>query len=117
MTVSPEKIRQLCLLSRLFLNQRELREFPGELERIIAFMDKLPRSETSGSEPEGAPDGTSKLSGDILGRTLSSPEALSNALTTSKDCFSVPLVIHRPIDSGQSGRQDPPSSPQRGDKE
>jgi len=81
----------------LQFNDAEREEIKNDLEKMIAFVDKLKELDTTGIEPllHMTPN-TSILREDIPGNMLTQQQALQNAPNHDKRFIKVPKVIKKP---------------------
>jgi aspartyl-tRNA(Asn)/glutamyl-tRNA(Gln) amidotransferase subunit C len=96
MNISEDKIDQLAHLARLQFEGEQKETIKADLERIIAFCEKLKEVDTDGVAPliyineEG-----NKLRIDEVGEMISQKDALKNAPDADSDYFRVPKVIRK----------------------
>lgn len=96
MKISEEKVDQLAHLARLEFKGEQKEAIKADLERIIAFCEKLKEVDTEGIAPliylneEG-----NRLRTDEVGEMLTQDEALKNAPDADSDYFRVPKVIRK----------------------
>ena len=98
MEITPELIRELCVLSRLQVSEAELVEWQSDLQKMVAFVEQLQRVDTSGIEPlihMGAAQQV--LREDLVQGTISRDIALQQASGAATPYFSVPKVISSPV--------------------
>jgi aspartyl-tRNA(Asn)/glutamyl-tRNA(Gln) amidotransferase subunit C len=98
MEITPELIRELCVLSRLQVSEAELAEWQSDLQKMVAFVEQLQRVDTSGIEPliyMGAAQQV--LREDLVQGTISRDIALQQAAGAATPYFSVPKVISSPV--------------------
>ena len=96
MEVTDALIDNLSNLARLEFKQEEKEEIRKDLQRMIAFVEKLREVDTAGVEPllHMSP-GINVLREDIVGGSMGREEALSNAPSTDGVYFKVPKVIRK----------------------
>lgn len=96
MQVTDELIDNLSNLARLEFSAAEKEEIRKDLERMIAFVEKLGELDTNGVEPllHMSPE-ANVLRDDIPGGSVSRDAALSNAPATDGTYFEVPKVIRK----------------------
>ncbi|HLY72118.1 MAG TPA: Asp-tRNA(Asn)/Glu-tRNA(Gln) amidotransferase subunit GatC [Puia sp.] len=97
MQVTDELIDNLAELACLEFTAPEKEEIKKDLERMIAFIDKLNELDTTGVEPQlHMSDEMNTLRDDVLEGSVSREEALKNAPLTDGVFFKVPKVIKNP---------------------
>jgi aspartyl-tRNA(Asn)/glutamyl-tRNA(Gln) amidotransferase subunit C len=97
MKVTPELVDKLARLSRLQFNKEELEEIRQDLEKMIAFIDKLNELDTTGVEPLlHLSPGQSGLREDAAGDMTDPSEALKNASGHKDGFFTVPAAVKKP---------------------
>ncbi|MGD2174123.1 MAG: Asp-tRNA(Asn)/Glu-tRNA(Gln) amidotransferase subunit GatC [Candidatus Brocadiaceae bacterium] len=94
MPITREQVDYVARLARLELTEEEKERFAGQLDAIIAYMDKLNELDTSQVEPmvhgiEGRQAGRP----DRVRESLPRRDALCNAPESSEGCFRVPRII------------------------
>jgi len=89
-----EQVRYIAHLARIELSPDEERKFTHQLERILAYVEKLRELDTTNVPP------TSHVlplrdvfRRDKLGFSLSPEEALSNAPSRKDNLFEVPRIV------------------------
>jgi aspartyl-tRNA(Asn)/glutamyl-tRNA(Gln) amidotransferase subunit C len=98
MEVNDELIDNLAELACLEFSSSEKEEIKKDLERMIAFIDKLNELDTTGVEPQlHMTDEINVLRDDILEGSVTREEALKNAPLTDGIYFKVPKVIKNPL--------------------
>ena len=89
-------IENLASLARLYFNEEEKKEIKGDLQRMIAFIDKLNELNTDGVEPLlHMSDAINVFREDEVRGSVSIEEALKNAPETDGVFFKVPKVIRK----------------------
>ncbi len=97
MEVNDELIDNLAELACLEFSSSEKEEIKKDLERMIAFIDKLNELDTTGVEPQlHMTDEINILRDDVLEGSITREEALKNAPLTDGIYFKVPKVIKNP---------------------
>jgi aspartyl-tRNA(Asn)/glutamyl-tRNA(Gln) amidotransferase subunit C len=96
MEVNDALIDKLSNLARLEFNPAEKEEIKNDLQRMIAFVEKLAELDTTGVEPllHMSPE-INVLREDEPHASISREEALSVAPATDGVYFKVPKVIQR----------------------
>ena len=96
MEVNDAMIENLANLARLHFNEEEKQEIKTDLQRMIAFIDKLNELNTDGVEPVlHMSDGTNVLREDEIQGSVSREEGLKNAPESDGVFFKVPKVIKK----------------------
>ena len=96
MEVNDQLINNLAQLSRLEFNAEEKDEIKNDLQKMIAFIDKLNELDTSGVEPLlHMSDNVNVLREDEVKGSISTEEALKNAPLHDEQFFKVPKVIKK----------------------
>lgn len=96
MEVNDAMVEKLAHLSRLEFNEREKAEIKIDLQRMIAFVDKLNELDLDGVEPMlFMSDEVNVLREDEIKGSISRDEALKNAPLHDGLFFKVPKVIKR----------------------
>ena len=95
MKITLEEVSRVAHLAHLRFSDAELERLRGQLDQILAYIDKLNELKTDGVEPAtgGAIGPVAPMRDDKLGPTLSLEEALSNAPECGRGHFKVPRVI------------------------
>jgi aspartyl-tRNA(Asn)/glutamyl-tRNA(Gln) amidotransferase subunit C len=96
MEVNDTMIENLATLARLHFNEEEKKEIKGDLQRMIAFIDKLNELNTEGVEPVlHMSDAINVFREDEIQGSISREAALKNAPSTDGVFFKVPKVIRK----------------------
>lgn len=96
MIVNDELIEKLAQLSHLHFDESEKENIKSDLQRMIAFIDKLNEVNTEGIEPLlHMSDNADHYRDDIVQGTISREEALKNAPDHDGTFFKVPKVIKK----------------------
>jgi aspartyl-tRNA(Asn)/glutamyl-tRNA(Gln) amidotransferase subunit C len=96
MEVNDDLINNLAQLSRLEFNNEEKREIKNDLQKMIAFIDKLNELDTTGVEPLlHMSDNINVLREDEVKGSISREDALKNAPLHDEHFFKVPKVIKK----------------------
>jgi aspartyl-tRNA(Asn)/glutamyl-tRNA(Gln) amidotransferase subunit C len=96
MEVNDALIDKLANLARLEFQPEEKARLKNDLQKMIAFVEKLQELDTAGSEPLlQMSTRTDVLREDVAKVTLTREEALKNAPETDGVFFKVPKVIER----------------------
>lgn len=101
MEITDELVQRVAHLARLSFNEEELPRMRQDMQRMIAFVEKLNELDTTGVEPLiHMSTETNVLREDIEANTLTQEEALANAPSRDSDYFKVPKVLRNPMDEG-----------------
>ena len=96
MEVNDALIDNLANLARLTFSEQEKAEIRGDLQRMIAFVEKLKEVDTSQTEPLlHMTDALNVYREDEVKGSMSKAEALANAPSADQDYFKVPKVIKK----------------------
>jgi aspartyl/glutamyl-tRNA(Asn/Gln) amidotransferase, C subunit len=96
MEVNDDLINNLAQLARLEFNDAERDEIKSDLQKMIAFIDKLNELDTTGVEPLlHMSENINVLREDEVKGTISREEALKNAPLHDEQFFRVPKVIKK----------------------
>lgn len=96
MEVNDAMVEKLAHLSRLQFNEIEKAEIKSDLQRMIAFVEKLNELELNGVEPLlHMSDEVNVLRDDEVKGSVSREEALKNAPLHDEQFFKVPKVIKK----------------------
>lgn len=94
MPITHKEVEYVAHLSRLALTEEEMRRLGGQLDSILAYMDKLNELDTTGVEPMvHAIQAQAFVRDDAVGSSLARKEALQNAPESADGCFRVPRII------------------------
>ncbi len=98
MEVNNELINNLSKLARLEFNDAEKDEIKNDLQKMIAFIDKLNELDTTGVEPLlHMSENVNVLREDEVTGSISREQALKNAPLHDEQFFKVPKVIKSPV--------------------
>lgn len=96
MEVNDELLDKLSDLSRLYIEPSERESLKHDLQRMIAFVEKLKEVDTEGIEPLlHMSASTDVLRDDVVSGSISRSEGLKNAPDTDGVYFRVPKVIKK----------------------
>ena len=96
MEVTDELIENLANLAMLEFDTDEKVEIRQDLQKMIAFIEKLQELDTEGIEPLiHMSDAVNVLRDDVVQGSMSREEALANAPDTDGVFFRVPKVIKK----------------------
>jgi aspartyl-tRNA(Asn)/glutamyl-tRNA(Gln) amidotransferase subunit C len=94
MKITDEIVDHIAHLARLEFIGEEKKEIKQDMEKIIAFMDKLNTVNTDGVEPlMFMSDAVNVLRDDLAEVTISKEQALKNAPKKDSDYFRIPKVL------------------------
>jgi aspartyl-tRNA(Asn)/glutamyl-tRNA(Gln) amidotransferase subunit C len=89
-----DQVRKVATLSRLEFTDEEADAFAGQLSRILEYIEKLNRLDTSRVEPTShALALTNVMRKDEARPSLTNEQALANAPEAEAGCFRVPPII------------------------
>jgi aspartyl-tRNA(Asn)/glutamyl-tRNA(Gln) amidotransferase subunit C len=92
--IDVKMVDEIAHLARLEFNDASKQEIINDLNRMLAFVDKLNELNTDSIEPLiYMTDETNVLREDEVIQTLTQDEALKNAPRKDSDYFKVPKVI------------------------
>jgi len=96
MEVNDAMIENLATLARLHFNEEEKKEIKDDLQRMIAFVDKLNEVNTEGVRPVlHMSDEINVFREDEIQGSISREEGLKNAPLSDGVFFKVPKVIKK----------------------
>jgi aspartyl-tRNA(Asn)/glutamyl-tRNA(Gln) amidotransferase subunit C len=99
MEVNDALVDKLSQLARLKFNASEKEEIKNDLQKMIAFIEKLNELDTTGVEPLlHMTDETNVLREDEVKGSISREEAMKNAPMHDEQFFKVPKVIKKVSD-------------------
>ncbi|MCF7973767.1 MAG: Asp-tRNA(Asn)/Glu-tRNA(Gln) amidotransferase subunit GatC [Phycisphaerae bacterium] len=88
------QVRKVAKLSRLDLTDTEIKEFTGQLEAILEYVDKMNQLDTEGVEPMAHCLPISNcLREDTVTDSLGADAILANAPQRDGDFFKVPRIL------------------------
>ena len=93
MSVNPEDVKHIALLSRLELSDEEVQLYTGHLRGILTYVEKLQSINVSQVEPlSHAVPLSNVFAEDVVRPSLPIEEVLANAPEKEDRCFRVPRV-------------------------
>ena len=96
MKINDDLVQHIAHLARLEFKGEELRQIKGDMQKIIAFMDKLSELNTEEVEPLiFMSDEVNVLREDRSERMVTSEQALKNAPKKDSDYFRIPKVLEK----------------------
>jgi aspartyl-tRNA(Asn)/glutamyl-tRNA(Gln) amidotransferase subunit C len=94
MTIDEKLVDQLSHLARLSFENETRTEIKNDLNKMLAFVDKLNELDTTGVEPLiYMVDETNVMRKDVVKTDITHEEGLKNAPKRDSDYFRVPKVI------------------------
>lgn len=97
MKVDTKLVDNLAQLARLEFNGEEKEKMVSDMNRMLAFVEKLDELDTTGIEPLiYLSDEVNVLRDDHAVKSISHEEALKNAPQKDSDYFKTPKVIENP---------------------
>jgi len=96
LSVTISEVEKIAKLARIVLDDREKEELTGQMNEILAYIDKLNELDTDNIEPMSHPlDLKNVFREDELKESLPQEKALENAPSKTDKFFKVPKVITR----------------------
>ena len=96
MEVNNKLIEDIAKLSKLKFDESSSEKMKDDLEKILAFVDKLNKIDTEGVEPLiYMSDEVNVLRVDEISEETAQDEALKNAPQKDSDYFKVPTVLKK----------------------
>ena len=96
MKITLQEVEHVARLARLALSGEEKEQMRSQLDRILAYMEKLNQLDTTGVEPTShVIPMTNVFREDALTASLSREEALANAPDRQEGFFRVPRIIEQ----------------------
>lgn len=96
MKITEETVDRIAELAKLEFTPEEKKELMGDMNKILAFMEKLNELDTEGVEPLiYMSDQVNALRKDEVIQEITREEALKNAPKKDSDYFRVPKVLER----------------------
>ncbi len=94
MSLSPEEVRHVALLSRLHLSDAEVNAYTEQLGKILGYVEKLKELDPRAGEPMiTAPSSGNVFRADEPKSSLKREDALAAAPAHDGEYFRVPPVI------------------------
>jgi aspartyl-tRNA(Asn)/glutamyl-tRNA(Gln) amidotransferase subunit C len=94
MKITREQVQQVATLARLELNEEELGLFTGQMDAILAYVEKLNELDTAGIVPTShAVPMENAFRDDTVRPSIGVDKALANAPDRVESFFRVPKVI------------------------
>jgi len=96
MEVNDQMVDKLATLARLRFNERETASIKNDLQKMIAFVQKMDEVDTAGVEPlQHMSSCRNVWREDEVQGSCSKKEALQNAAQHNDDFFMVPTMIKK----------------------
>jgi aspartyl-tRNA(Asn)/glutamyl-tRNA(Gln) amidotransferase subunit C len=96
MKITEETVNRIAELAKLEFTPEEKTELVGDMNKILAFMEKLNELDTDGAEPLiYMSEQVNALRKDEVVQEVTHEEALKNAPKKDSDYFRVPKVLER----------------------
>lgn len=96
MNLDKETVEKLAHLARLEFSEKEKEEMLEDMNKIMAFVDKINELDLEGVEPLiYLTEEENVLRGDEVNNHVTKDEALKNAPDKDTDYFRVPKVMRR----------------------
>jgi len=96
MEVNDALVNNLANLARLSFSEQEKAEIKDDLQRMIAFVEKLKEVDTSNTEPLlHMSEAMNVYREDAVQGSMNKQEALANAPAADDNYFKVPKVIKK----------------------
>lgn len=93
MSIQPEEVKHIALLSRLELSDEEVELYTGHLTGILEYVEKLKELDVEGIEPTShAIPMYNVMREDVIEPSLDLDEALKNAPDRQGNYYRVPRV-------------------------
>ena len=94
MKITLEEVRRVASLAHLELEEDDQERLRGDLEQILAYVEKLNELDTAGVPPAiGTTSAGAGLREDRAGGSLAPDEALANAPESGQGHFKVPRIL------------------------
>jgi aspartyl-tRNA(Asn)/glutamyl-tRNA(Gln) amidotransferase subunit C len=94
MKITREQVEHVALLARLKLEEDEITTFTGQMDAILAYVDKLNELDTAGVVPTShAVPMENAFRDDVVRPSIGVENALANAPERADGFFKVPKVI------------------------
>ncbi len=94
MKITKEEVEKVAKLARLDLPEEEAERMAGQLDGILAYVEKLNELDTKKVKPTSHPhDSVNAFREDKVRDSLPHDKALANAPADDGDSFTVPRII------------------------
>ena len=97
MEISAKTVAHLANLSRLHITESQMQQYQTDLQKMVAFIEKLNELDTQGVPPlrNMSAEAAAEFREDIVRGSISLEEALQNAPASQSPYFTVPKVIKK----------------------
>lgn len=95
MEIKANTIAHLANLSRLHITESQMEQYQQDLQKMVAFIEKLNELNTEGVAPLRMMSASSEHREDSIQGSISLEEALQNAPAAHSPYFIVPKVIKK----------------------
>lgn len=96
MEISVKTIQHLAHLSRLQISEEQVAQYQSDMQRMVAFIEKLQALDTNEVAPLRMMSNSSNaFRADEITQSLTASEALKNAPAHNQQYFKVPTVIKK----------------------
>lgn len=94
MAINKDTVKYTANLARIGLSDKELEHFTGQLDRILAYVDKLNTLNVANLEPTShVLEMKNVYREDIVKKSLPAHEVIKNAPSKESNLFKVPKII------------------------
>ena len=94
MAINRDTVKYTANLARIELSDEELEHFTGQLDRILAYVDKLNTLNVTDLKPTSHVLNMKNVyREDIVKKSLPASEAIKNAQSKENNLFKVPKII------------------------
>lgn len=94
MVINRDTVKYTANLARIELSDKELDHFTGQLDRILAYVDKLNTLNVTNLEPTShVLEMKNVYREDIVKKSLLASETIKNAPSRENNLFKVPKII------------------------
>ena len=94
MAINRDAVKYTANLARIELSEKELDHFTGQLDRILAYVEKLNTLDVSMLEPTShVLEMKNVYREDIVKMSLAASDAIKNAPAQENNLFKVPKII------------------------
>ena len=94
MAINKDAVKYTANLARIELSETELDHFTGQLDRILAYVDKLNTLNVGNLEPTShVLEMKNVYREDVVKKSLPAQDAIKNAPAKENNLFKVPKII------------------------
>ena len=94
MAINKDTVKYTANLARIELSETELDHFTGQLDRILAYVDKLNTLNVGNLEPTShVLEMKNVYREDVVKKSLPAQDAIKNAPAKENNLFKVPKII------------------------